>query len=199
MEMQELKEIWKNYENKLDKIEQVNRKILESIISKKTERKLFWMKLQSIFGVIGIPFIYIMVIILMAFRLEFNTIEVVGFIVTSIIWIYIVIKSITYYKLLHKVKPKLDTIIKTKENVLKLKRFNLKWYKERGIYILLLAVSLILMISKHVDFKNTHKLLLLIAIIAGTYLWRIIAYKIYFNDPMELIENEINEIEELKK
>jgi len=199
MEIEELKEIWKNYDKKLDKIELVNRKILESIISKKTEKRLFWMKLQSIYSILLVPIITIFVIIPFAFRNEINTIEIIGVCMLSVIFIFLFINTLLSYKLMHLLKPALNTIVETKKTILKIKQFALKSQKQRIIVYSLMVLSLLLMISKSIDFKEPEKIAILIIMVIGIYFLGKLQSKLYFHNQMEIIEKEISEIEELKE
>ncbi len=199
MELQELKEIWKNYDEKLDKIERVNRQILENVISRKTERKLFWMKIQSVLGIVTGPIIMSFAIIPFAIEKEINLLGYIGLAMISVIFIYSFFKAVNFYRLINLIKPAINTIIETKENIIKLKRFGMSIQKERVIIYPFMALSLILMISKSIDFKDPQKIIILIIMVVGIFFWGNLKFKLYFQDRMELIDNEINEIDELKK
>lgn len=199
MELQDLKDAWKNYDEKLDKIEQINRQILENVISSKTERKLFWMKIQSVLGILTTPILMVIVIIPFVIEREINFIGYIGVSIISIIFLYSFFNAVSYYKLISIIKPAINTILETKENIAGIKRYVLRMQKERNIIYPFMALSLILMISKSIDFKDPQKIAILIIMIVGIFFWGNFKFKIYFHDKIELIDKEINEIEELKK
>jgi len=61
MEIEDLKTIWEKYDNKLDNLEKLNKKLVVEIISKKPQRKLNWLKFKSMYGLIMPPIILVLV------------------------------------------------------------------------------------------------------------------------------------------
>ena len=50
MEYEELKLMWEKYDNKLDYLEKLNKKLIRETLFKRPRRKLNWHRFQSIFG-----------------------------------------------------------------------------------------------------------------------------------------------------
>jgi len=55
MEIEELKTIWQQYDNRLDHLEKLNKKLILETLSKKPQKKLNWIKYRSFFSIFMLP------------------------------------------------------------------------------------------------------------------------------------------------
>jgi len=115
MELQELQNIWVQYERDLAKNTQINKEILRNILLTKTEKKVNWLKIRSLINLIfPIPMFIFIVIPRLEFSLEIKFIVgivvVVVFSIVSYAWAikyYILVNKLDFYEPLTSVKKHL--------------------------------------------------------------------------------------------
>lgn len=196
MKNDDLKEIWSTFNKNIDSAEKTNKQILKQMISRKSEMKLRIMKFQSILGILIKPFILIFVVIPMIIDNEKTLYLLIGSGLISLVFIYGFIQSINYYKLLNLVKPAFEPVIKTQERILTLKRFMVQLQKNRNIFFPIVASAFILILWDKINYELPIKIALLIGTSIGIYFWGNLKYKMYFQDRIDSIDLEMNELKE---
>ncbi len=194
MESNDLKNIWSAFNKNIDSAEKTNKQVLRQMISKKSEIKLQIMKFQSILGILVTPLILIFVIIPVIINNEKTFFLLIGSMLIAIVFIYGFIQSLNYYKLLNLIKPAFEPVIKTQERILTLKRFMVQLRKDRNIYFPIEASAVALIAWDHMNYELPVKLALLVGTSLGIYFWGNLKHKLYFQDRMNSIDVEMNEL-----
>lgn len=197
MEIEELKNIWQQYDLKLNNLEKLNKKLIMETISKKPQRKLSWMKIKIIYAIIVTPLVFILVFP------KFFTIEkmdwqmIVGgslSIAVLIILIYFYFKS---FKALMGIKVNEDTIVESVRKVCYYKSTINKRQKYLWISYPVLFVGIVLFERKALTF-DTKRLLFMTAILVFVFILGLVKFR-YQRQKVEKLEKEIKELEEYSK
>ncbi len=197
MELQELKDIWKEYDNKLDNIEKLNYKIIGNLLSKRSIFKLNIMKVQGLLAIIFIPVILLFVVVPYAIKTSIDAMFIIGLILLSFYFVYYFLFSIRYYNLLGEINITNDALLDTKRGIFNLKEYVTKnIIKRRNFIYPILVLGILLIFGKHFDLTNPSKLSILILMIIGQYLWGRYKAKLYFYNIINKIEKEAEELKE---
>ncbi len=196
MENDDLKNIWSAFNKNIDSVGKTNKEILKLMISKKSELRLQIMKFQSILSILITPFILIFVIIPKIIHNDKTLYLLTGSVLIFFVFIYGFIQSLKYYKLLNSVKPAFESVVKTQERILTLKKFMVRLQKSRNILFPVIIGSFILILWDNITYILPIKIALLVGISCGIYFWGILKYKIYFRDRINSIDLEMKELEE---
>lgn len=191
MEYEELEKLWRKYDEKLDNLGKINKKLIKETLLKKPTRKLNWHKFNSIYGLIIVP-------IVLVFALHPNFIQenldwklITGSILSLSVVIYVSSISIRSFKILKTIDLSNDSIINSTNKVIEFKKlFNRRW-KHAFIYYPVLCVG-VLLIAWNSFIFDTKTILSLIFIFIITYTINIYGPKIYRNRISSLHDDIMN-------
>ncbi|MCE5224935.1 MAG: hypothetical protein LLG05_03655 [Porphyromonadaceae bacterium] len=89
MEIEELKLMWKQYDERLDKLEMLNKKVIQETLLKKSYKKINWQKFKSSYSLIATPII-LLIALHPNFKMEnINWIFITGCIMVISVLIYV--------------------------------------------------------------------------------------------------------------
>jgi|GEM_PF-1782225 len=136
MEYKELEILWKQYDEKLDNLEKINKKLLKNTLLQKPQKKLNWLEFNSLFGVIALP-----IIILVALHSDFNfkteNIDwkfISGFALTLIVLLYLCVENLRSYLILKRIDLSSDPVIQSLGKITKLKKIANNFSKSVFLY-----------------------------------------------------------------
>ena len=197
MEIEDLKTIWEKYDNKLDNLEKLNKKLVMEIISKKPQRKLEWMKFRSLYGLI-VPPIILFVVLQSQFKTENVDLNfIIGCFFTLVVTVFLGYISFKSYIELKGIDLSSDSIIESSKKVNRYKNVLSLRHKYTFITYPLLYVGIILIIWKGIHL-NQNTILFMI----GLFVFSIVLGNKQFKahkSKIERLENEILELEEYEK
>ncbi len=196
MENDDLKNVWRTFNNNIESAKKTNKQILKQMISRKSEFRLQIMKLQSILSILITPLILIFVVIPMIIHNEKTIYLLIGSVLISVVFIYGFIQVINYYKLINLVKPAFEPVIKTQERILTLRKFMVQLQKSRNIFFPIVTSGFILISWDKLNYELPVKIVMLLGISIGIYFWGNLKYKLYFRDRIDSIDFEISELKE---
>lgn len=194
MEYKELELLWKQYDEKLDNLERINKKLLKDTLLRKPQKKLNRLEFNSLYGLIAIP-----IIILVALHPNFTAENVDGKFILGCLFVlsvivYLFIQNLRSYSILNKINLTSDTIIQSSKKVIKLKSISNSFQQGVFIYYPILFLGIIL-ISWNLFVFNTNTILFLVILFLITYslnIWGIKKYKERINK----LEKDILELKE---
>lgn len=194
MEIEELKIMWKQYDERLDKLEMLNKKVIQETLLKKSHKKINWQKFESSYNLISGP-----IILLVALHPNFKTTNINGmflmgcFMVVSVL-IYLSFINLKWYKMLRNIHLDADSIISSAKKVTTFKKwFNVKW-RYVFLYYPIIYIGGILIAWNSFNF-TTNTILFLIGIFIITYLLNIKGSMV-FRNRIKKLEKEIQEVNE---
>ena len=197
MEIEDLKTIWEKYDNKLDNLEKLNKKLVMEIISKKPQRKLNWLKFKSMYGLIMPPIILVLVFgpRFRSENIDLNLIIGSFLILTVMVYLgYISVKSVLA---LRGVDLSEDSVIESARKVNNyLTILNVRHKYSLVTYpLLFLGTLLVIWNGIHFDTKTTLEMIGLFVLIIYVSNKQFKVYRV----GIERLENEILELEEYEK
>lgn len=194
MELEELKTIWSQHEKTLVENTVLNRTLLKKLLIKNTEKRIDWLKIRSLVGLI-LPFILIIFIVIprIQFTLEFD------FLIGLILFIPLYVLSYTWaiklYIHIERVNP--NSPLTTARKQLKLvEKYKLKITKDNYILAPFMVIGIFL--SAGIPFFSAKMIpfyvLMVISLLIGMY----VRSKYGLVAQVRSIEKEIEEISRLE-
>jgi len=164
MEIEELKTIWQQYDSKLDNLEKLNKKLILETLSKKPQKKLNWMKYQSLFNLIVSP-VLIILSLHNNFRIEnIDSKFIIGCILTLPIIVYLCYVEFKSFMTLKDVDVSNDSIIESARKVSAFKSIVANRLKFTLLTFPILCFGLTLIIWKSF-ISNSHTIIYMLSLI----------------------------------
>jgi hypothetical protein len=194
MEYEELQSIWKAYDQKLDRLEKLNKKLVAETLAQKPQKKINRWMFRNIYGMLAAPIVLTFVLFTQFKAENIN----IGFILgcTIILFVMINLMYIYYrgYASLRKINLLTDPVI---ESVKKVNEFKtILWGKMNYNYLLslLLLVGIFLTIWEGLHF-NGRTIGFLIAFLAVMIFWTSKKSRMHINN-LEKLKKDILDLEE---
>lgn len=194
MEYKELELLWKQYDEKLDNLEKINKKLLKDTLLKKPQKKLNHLEFSSLYSLIAVP-----IIILIALHPNFTAENVgwkfiLGCLLVLGVILYLCIENLRSYLILKKIDLTSDTTIQSSEKIVKLKSISNNFQKYVFLYypIIFLGLTLIAWNSFVFNLSTIIFLSILFIITYWLNIWGIGKYKERINK----LEKDIVELKE---
>lgn len=194
MEYEELQILWKTYDQKLDRLEKLNRKLVFETCSKKSQRRINWLQYRNYYGLIMLP-----VVIIVSMHPLFKASNVdIKFITGAILLLGFVGYSTWYFingiSHLKKVNLINDTVI---ESITKINDY--KTIVIRGYKSLLFTTPVMLAAILLIGWKGFHFDLNFILFNIGLFLFTFLWGKRQLNKLTERIDKLLTDIRELEE
>lgn len=194
MEYEELQKIWNNYDNKLDKLEKLNLKLVKETLIKKPSKKIALEKFRSIYGLIVIPAVLILVLHPYFTIENIDTKFIIGCILILGVAIYLIVLLLNGYSILNSIDIGSDSVLTSAKKIARFKKlYNSKW-KYAIFYYPLAYIGTIFIVWKSFNF-NTQTITSLTIIFIITYVLNIIGPREY-TKRVQKLEKEILELKE---
>ncbi|MDH8702734.1 hypothetical protein M2138_002103 [Dysgonomonadaceae bacterium PH5-43] len=194
MEYKELELLWKQYDKKLDNLEELNKKLLKEMLLRKPQKKLNRLKVGRIYSVIALP-----IILLIALHPHFNInnitwIFILGCILTLSVIFYLSLEGVKSYHILKTIDLSSDTIIQSLVKVTKLQKIANNYKKSVFILYPIITIGIIL-IGRSAFVFNIKTIIFLTVFFIITYVLNIRGGCKYKNQ-IDEFEKDILELKE---
>lgn len=170
MEYEELQTLWKTYDQKLDRLEKLNKKLIIETCSKKSQKRINWLQYRNYYGLIMLP-----VILIVALHPQFKASNVdTKFIIGVILLLGLIVHStwhfITGINQLRKVNLINDNVIESITKINNYKRIVIRDFKSLFITMPVALAGVLLIGWKGFHFDQ-NLILFIIGLILFTLLW----------------------------
>lgn len=197
MEYRELEMLWKQYDEKLDNLEAINKRLLKETLLTKPQKKMNRLEFSSLYGLIAIP-----IIILIALHPNFKTENIdwkfiLGCLLTFIVVLYLCVENLRSYLILKNMDLNSDTIIQSFGKVIKLKKISNNFQKSVFLYYPVICLGITLIGWNNFVF-NLNTILFLSILFVITYCLNIWGVRKY-EERINRLEKDIIELKELKE
>lgn len=195
MELNEMQNIWQQYDKKISENTRLNKEILKRMLMQKPEKRINWIKIKAKVAV------YSPVLFLLLFFMDVKFRLTVHFYIglTIIIPIMIVgyIWDLKYFFLVRKIDFS-QTVLSIRKNVAELEKYKIKITRIRYMVGPFAMVGMLLMfIQKPVFTIESITMIILIIIVFISSVYYTFQYSIY--EQFRKLNNEIAEIVELER
>ena len=194
MEYKELEILWKQYDEKLSRLEKINKKLLKNTLLQKPQKKLNRLEFKSLYGLIAIP-----VILLIAQHPNLKTENIdlkfiVGCVLTLIVVLYLCVKNLKSYLILKRMDLSSDSVIQSLGKITELKKIANNFGKYVFLYYPVVFSGLTLIGWNSFVFTTNTILFLSIFFVISYYLniWGVGRYK----ERINRLEKDIIELKE---
>jgi len=192
MEYKELEILWKQYDERLDKLEEINRKLLNETLLQKPQKKLRRLELNIVLSLIAPLFVFIF------FRHNFKieNIEwncILGWTLLLICILFLFIRNLIFYVIFKKINLSSDTVIQSLGKITKLKMASNNFQKHFFLCFPIIFLGLILIAWNNIDFNVSVIVVLCISFIAIYYVAAMNAGS-HYNEKIGELEKDIIEL-----
>jgi hypothetical protein len=195
MELDDLKNIWVQYDKKITDNTRLNKEILKRMLISKPEKRLNWIKIKAGFNVFS-PVILILLIRIMDFKFSLTFNFYFGLSLFTATFIITYIWNIRYFLLISKIDFS-GAILSIKKGVAELEKYKIKTTRIRYMIMPFAIVGIFFMIIQKPIF-NTQSIvffgLVIIVFISSIYY----TFKYSINEQFRKLDKEIAEIAELE-
>jgi len=194
MEYEELQTLWKTYDQKLDRLEKLNKKLVLEAYSKKSQRRINWLQYRNYYGLIMVP-----VVIIVSLHPQFKASNVdTKFIIGAMLLLGLIVHStwhsITGIIQLKKVNLINDNVIESATKINSFKKILIRGYKSLFITMPVGCAGVLLIGWKGFHFDQ-NLILFIIGLILFTLLWG----KRQLRELSKKIDKLLIDIQELKE
>jgi len=196
MELDELQNIWLQYDRKITDNTQLNKEILKRMLMSKPEKRLNWIKIKAGFNVLS-PAILILLIKVMDMKFSLTSSFYIGLSLFLILFIINYIWNIRYFLLIRKIDFS-GAILSIKKQIAELEKYKIKTTKIRYLIMPFAIIGIFFMLIQKPIF-NTESIIMF-ALIILVYITSIYyTFKYSISEQFRKLNKEIFEIEELEK
>ena len=196
MELDELQNIWLQYDRKITDNTQLNKEILKRMLLSKPEKRLNWIKIKAGFNVLS-PVILILLIKVMDMKFSLTSSFYIGLSLFLTLFIINYIWNIRYFLLVRKIDFS-GAILLIKKQIAELEKYKIKTTKIRYLIMPFAIIGIFFMIIQKPIF-NTESIVMF-ALIILVYITSIYyTFKYSISEQFRKLNKEIFEIEELEK
>ena len=196
MELDELQNIWLQYDRKITDNTHLNKEILKRMLISKPEKRLNWIKIKAGFNVLS-PVILILLIKVMDMKFSLTSGFYIGLSMFLTLFIINYIWNIRYFLLVRKIDFS-GAILLIKKQIAELEKYKIKTTKIRYLIMPFAIIGIFFMIIQKPIF-NTESIVMfaLIILVYITSIYYTVKYSI--SEQFRKLNKEIFEIEELEK
>lgn len=196
MELNELQNIWLQYDQKITENTRLNKEILKKMLLSKPEKRLNWIKIKAGFNLFS-PVILILLIKIMDMKFSLTINFYIGLSLFLTTFVITYIWNVRYFLLIRKIDFS-GAILSIKKRIAELEKYKIKTTRIRYLIMPFAILGIFFMIIQKPIF-NTESIIMLVLIILVfiSSIYYTFKYSIY--EQYKKLNKEINEIEELEK
>jgi uncharacterized membrane protein len=196
MELDELQNIWLQYDRKITDNTQLNKEILKRMLMSKPEKRLNWIKIKAGFNVLS-PAILILLIKVMDMKFSLTSSFYIGLSLFLILFIINYIWNIRYFLLIRKIDFS-GAILSIKKQIAELEKYKIKTTKIRYLIMPFAIIGIFFMLIQKPIF-NTESIVMFVLIMLVYISSIYYTFKYSISEQFRKLNKEIFEIEELEK
>jgi hypothetical protein len=194
MEYEELENLWKKYDSKLDSLEKMNKKLIKETLLKKPVKKLNWHKFNSLYGLIMVPIIIVVAMHPNFTKENVNWIFISGCVLTVMGVLYVSYLNLKSYLIIRSIDLNGDSVIDSATKIVDFKKtYNTRW-KHAFFYYPVIYSGVVLIAWKNFTL-DSNSIAFLIGLFVITYLANIFGPRSHRNRIARL-EKEILNLKE---
>ena len=196
MELDELQNIWLQYDRKITDNTQLNKEILKRMLMSKPEKRLNWIKIKAGFNVLS-PVILILLIKVMDMKFSLTSSFYIGLSLFLTLFIINYIWNIRYFLLIRKIDFS-GAILSIKKQIAELEKYKIKTTKIRYLIMPFAIIGIFFMLIQKPIF-NTESIVMFVLIMLVYISSIYYTFKYSISEQFRKLNKEIFEIEELEK
>ena len=196
MELNELQNIWLQYDRKIADNTRLNKEILKRMLMSKPEKRLNWIKIKAGLNVLS-PVILILMVKIMDMKFSLTSNFYIGLSLFLTIFIITYIWDVRYFFLIRKVDFS-TAILSIKKQIAELEKYKIKTTKIRYLIMPFAILGIFFMIIQKPIFNSESIVmfaLIILVFISSIYY----TFKFAISEQFRKLNKEISEITELEK
>jgi hypothetical protein len=187
MELEELKNMWQEYDSKLNNLEKMNRKLLMETLSQKPKRRINYMRFQNTYGIIIAPLVLAVVFYPYIKPENINMPFIAGWIFILAAVIFGIYNNLRRLKAVKVINIENDTVSSSLKKTTDLQAIYHTTQLYTYVCVPVMFAGILMILWKNLTL-NTSTILFMIGLLGFTLFYGIKQFK-----------NQINRIEKLKK
>ena len=196
MELDELKNIWEQYDKKITDNTRLNKEILKRMLISKPEKRLNWIKIKAGFNLLN-PIILVLIIMFTDVKFSLTIHFYFGLSLFTALFVITYIWNVRYFLLIRKIDFS-GAILSIKKGIAELEKYKIKTTRIRYMTMPFAILGIFFMLIQKPIF-NTESIvffgLVIIVFISSMYY----TFKYSINEQFRKLDKEIAEIVELEK
>jgi hypothetical protein len=198
MELNELQNMWQDYDRKLSENTRLNREILKLMLIAKPKRKLNWIRIKAALSILS-PVIFLTLILLLKVRFTLSAHFFIGLALFLPVYLITYIWDIRYFNLIRTVDFSLP-VLSIKKTVTELEKYKIKTTRIRYSLMPLAITGFILMIINKITFSlNIASFIPLVLIIVVFLSSMYLTFRFGIYERFRKLNNDLSEIAGLEK
>lgn len=198
MELNELQNMWQDYDRKLSENTRLNREILKLMLIAKPKRKLNWIRIKAALSILS-PVIFLTLILLLKVRFTLSAHFFIGLALFLPVYLITYIWDIRYFNLIQTVDFSLP-VLSIKKTVTELEKYKIKTTRIRYSLMPLAITGFILMIINKITFSlNIASFIPLVLIIVVFLSSMYLTFRFGIYERFRKLNNDLSEIAGLEK
>ena len=194
MEYKELALLWKQYDERLDKLEKINKELLNETLLQKPKKRMRKLEFNIVVSLFAPLFVFIL------FRSDFKTESmswnfITGWILFLLSMLFLCFRNLRFYLIFKKIKLNSDTAIQSLEKITRLKAASNNFRKHFFLFYPVLFSGFLLIIWNKMVFNASAIVLLIISFIA-IYCIGAMNVGSHYKETISELEKEIGELKE---
>ena len=196
MELDELKNIWVQYDKKISDNTRLNKEILKRMLITKPEKRLNWIKIKAGFNLLN-PIILVLIIMFTDVKFSLTIHFYIGLSLFTALFVIVYIWNVRYFLLIRKIDFS-GAILSIKKGIAELEKYKIKTTRIRYMTMPFAILGIFFMIFQKPIFTIESIVffgLVIIVFISSMYY----TFKYSINEQFRKLDKEIAEIVELEK
>lgn len=198
MELAQLENIWKDYDQKLNNNTRINKEILRKILFQKPEKRLNWIRIKALFNLLS-PLLFFFLIEILNVQFAFESNFYIGLTLFLPVYMITYYWDIKYFVLTRDIDIA-SSILTIKKTIVELEKYKIKTTRIKYLLMPIAMVGFLLMIIHEFTFQanilSIVPLILIVLVYLASFYY---AFKFSIHEMFKKLNSEIDEIMALEK
>lgn len=192
MDFEKLQARWNQYNQRLDNLEQLNRKLIMETLIQKPRKRLWWHRFQFLYGLIALPVIFILAL---QPELSPETMDwkfITGCGITFILVLYISYMNLKSVRMLRRIDLKADTVYDSARKIVDFRKHYHAFRRQSMIYFPILFAGILLISWEGIQL-TLQNIIFLVLLFVLVYAFNYRGSKFY-DKRLQRLEAEVEEL-----
>lgn len=196
MEINELQNIWRDYDRKISENTRLNKEILRNMLVRKPEKKVNWMRIKAT-GWLLSPLIFIFLVVVLKVEFIISTRFFIGLGLFLPVFLLAYVWDVRYFMLARRIDLA-EPVLSIKRVLTEIEQYKIRTTRIRYLLMPLAMTGFILMIARKFtfapDFVSMLPILLIVVVFFSSWYFTL-KYSVY--DQFARLNRDLDEIKEL--
>jgi hypothetical protein len=196
MELNEIQNMWAQYDKKLAENTRLNKEILKRMLLAKPEKRLQWMRIKAGYRMLT-PLLLLIPLLWVDFDFQFTINFFIGLGMFMAVCVYTYIGDVKCFLLIRKINSS-EAVLSIKKKIAELEKYKIKTKRVSYMLMPFAIVGILLMLIHKLVYNSEFFIFiaLVILVFAGSIY---VTFKYFIHEPFRKLNKELAEIVELEQ